>query len=442
MQTQAAGPGPPVRPARLIPERPVELPRHPVVAALEQRGGVDPGVQDAVPLAGRDHPGADQGRVRLLGEPGTLRLLPGTGRVVRQVDPRTELPVGDAREVPARPRIADRELDRAARERASHDVHLSLAIAAQHEQPLPGPDQELRRGPTGDGTDHLEAILARDAGVAVDAFAPEEDRDVLTDPPSVVEDPAAEPRVRAFEAAQHVDHRAALDGHLATTLGQLAERGPQSDDRHRPPSVENGGRRSPSAMKIELPPSRFADLDGPVYYVEWDGPPGRTFVLVHGLGGSLLSWLAVAPGLARHGRVLAMDLPGFGRTERNGRRSRVRDLRGTLSRFVDEVAGGGPVVLVGNSMGGAISMLEAALEPAAVEALVLSNSVFPWKRGSSLPAPIVVVGFALYELPRVGEWASRQRITRLEAERAVGHGETHGRKRAEGRRFRRRGNAG
>jgi pimeloyl-ACP methyl ester carboxylesterase len=77
------------------------------------------------------------------------------------------------------------------------------------------------------------------------------------------------------------------------------------------------------------------------------------------------------------------------------------------------------VILVGNSMGGAISMLEAALEPAAIEALVLSNSVYPWKRGSSLPAPIVMVGFALYELPGVGEWASRQRITRVEAERAV-----------------------
>jgi pimeloyl-ACP methyl ester carboxylesterase len=170
-------------------------------------------------------------------------------------------------------------------------------------------------------------------------------------------------------------------------------------------------------MHIEMPPSRFADLDGPVHYVGWDGPPGRTFVLVHGLGGSLLSWLAVAPGLARHGRVLALDLPGFGRSDRDGRRSRVSDLRTTLSGFVDEVAGG-PVVLIGNSMGGGISMLEAALEPSAVEALVLSNSVFPWKRGS-FPAPIVMLGFALYELPRVGEWASRQRITRLEAERAV-----------------------
>jgi pimeloyl-ACP methyl ester carboxylesterase len=63
-------------------------------------------------------------------------------------------------------------------------------------------------------------------------------------------------------------------------------------------------------------------------------------------------------------------------------------------------------------------MLEAALEPAAVEGLVLSNSVFPWTRGS-LPAPIVMLGFSLYQLPRVGEWVAKQRITRLEAERAV-----------------------
>jgi len=171
-------------------------------------------------------------------------------------------------------------------------------------------------------------------------------------------------------------------------------------------------------MSIEVPRSRFADLDGPVHFVEWDGPPGRTLVLVHGLGGSLLSWLAVAPGLARHGRVLAFDLPGFGRTPRSGRRSRVSDLRSILSRFIDEVAGGGPVVLVGNSMGGGVSMLEAALEPANVGALVLSNSVFPFARGA-LPAPVVLLGFALYQVPRVGEWASRQRLTRLEAERAV-----------------------
>lgn len=169
---------------------------------------------------------------------------------------------------------------------------------------------------------------------------------------------------------------------------------------------------------IQVPESRFAELGAPVHHVVWEGPRERTFVLVHGLGGSLLSWLLVGPGLARHGRVLALDLWGFGRTARDGHRSRLTEQRALVSRFVHEVAGGGPVVLVGNSMGGGIAMLQAALEPATVVGLVLSNSVFPFARGS-LPAPIVMVGFGLYRIPRVGEWAARQRITRFEAERAV-----------------------
>jgi pimeloyl-ACP methyl ester carboxylesterase len=69
-------------------------------------------------------------------------------------------------------------------------------------------------------------------------------------------------------------------------------------------------------------------------------------------------------------------------------------------------------------MGGGISMLEAALEPDSVEGLVLSNSVFPWVRGAT-PAPIVMLGFGMYQLPRIGEWASRQRLSALEADRAV-----------------------
>jgi pimeloyl-ACP methyl ester carboxylesterase len=175
------------------------------------------------------------------------------------------------------------------------------------------------------------------------------------------------------------------------------------------------------AMTIEVPQSRWVDIGGPVHYAQWDGPADRTFVLVHGLGGSLLSWLAVAPRLAEHGRVFALDLPGFGRTPRAGRRSRVSDNRALLSGFVGEIADGAPVVLCGNSMGGGVAMLHAALDPRSVEGLVLSNSVFPWVRGA-YPAPIVMFGFGLYRLPRVGEWASRQRLTRLEAERAVRFG--------------------
>jgi pimeloyl-ACP methyl ester carboxylesterase len=37
-------------------------------------------------------------------------------------------------------------------------------------------------------------------------------------------------------------------------------------------------------------------------------------LLVHGLGGSSVTWIEVMRGLAEHGPVVAVDLPGFGRT--------------------------------------------------------------------------------------------------------------------------------
>jgi pimeloyl-ACP methyl ester carboxylesterase len=114
---------------------------------------------------------------------------------------------------------------------------------------------------------------------------------------------------------------------------------------------------------------------------------------------------------------VALDLPGFGRTPRAGRRSRLGDSRALVARFL-EVVVGEPTVLCGNSMGGGISLLQAASEPASVDGLVLSNSVFPWVWGA-VPAPIVMLGFGLYQVPRVGEWVSRKRMNGLEAERAV-----------------------
>ena len=168
--------------------------------------------------------------------------------------------------------------------------------------------------------------------------------------------------------------------------------------------------------RLALPPSRYVDIGGPVHYLEWDGPPGRTFVLVHGLGGSHLQWIPVGPLLARHGRVLAVDLAGFGRTPRAGRSAKLTANRALLSRFLEEVVGA-PAILAGNSMGGGIAVMQAAVEPASVEGLILSSSVYPWAPGG-MPSPVVVGGFALYR-GRIGEWVARQRVHAGNASRIV-----------------------
>src|SRR4029077_18462252 len=144
-----------------------------------------------------------------------------------------------------------------------------------------------------------------------------------------------------------------------------------------------------------LPDPRGVDAGGPVRYREWDGPEGTTFVLIHGLGGSHLNWIEVAPGLAGLGRVLTPDLPGFGRSPRAGRGTRLMDSRAALSRFLDAV-GVGRAIVAGNSMGGVIGFLEAAVEPERVRVLIATPSVYLWARGGR-PHPLVMGTFALYD---------------------------------------------
>jgi pimeloyl-ACP methyl ester carboxylesterase len=165
---------------------------------------------------------------------------------------------------------------------------------------------------------------------------------------------------------------------------------------------------------LELPTLRTLDLDGPVAYREWDGPLETTFVLLHGLGGSHLSWIQAAPGLAGVGRVLTPDLPGFGRSPRKGRSTRLMAQRRWLSRFLDESVDG-PVVLAGNSMGGVVAVLEAAMEPHRVAGVILTSSVFPMS-GGPIPHPIVLGAFAAYDVPTLGEILVKTRSAALDPE--------------------------
>lgn len=164
--------------------------------------------------------------------------------------------------------------------------------------------------------------------------------------------------------------------------------------------------------------SRTIELDGPVHYAEWAGPSdGPTFVLVHGLGGSHVNWLSVAPGLTERGRVLAPDLAGFGRTPPAGRRATLGGNRRLLHRFI-EATGAAPAILIGNSMGGAIAAMQASAEPETAAGLVLVDPALPRSR-SVTPDPIIAAVFATYLVPGVGEQFIRQRARLLGPERLV-----------------------
>lgn len=165
--------------------------------------------------------------------------------------------------------------------------------------------------------------------------------------------------------------------------------------------------------------SRWVDLDGPVHYVDYGGPvDGPLLVCVHGLGGSVANWAAVGPVLARTCRVLALDLAGFGRTLSSGRSTTVHGNQRLLHRFLTEVAGT-PAVLVGNSMGGLISVLQTEADPETVAGLILVDPALP-VGVRARPHPLVALIFASYAVPAVGRTLmSRRRTMRSADEQAM-----------------------
>lgn len=115
-----------------------------------------------------------------------------------------------------------------------------------------------------------------------------------------------------------------------------------------------------------------------------DGVPQ---LLVHGLGGSSVTWVEVMEGLAEHGPVVAVDLPGFGRTP-VGEEGPV-SVQGYVA-FVLEVAdslGWERFTLHGNSMGGLVGTILAADHPGRVDRLVLVSPALPPRSPIGLLAP-------------------------------------------------------
>jgi pimeloyl-ACP methyl ester carboxylesterase len=138
-----------------------------------------------------------------------------------------------------------------------------------------------------------------------------------------------------------------------------------------------------------------------------DLPP---IVFVHGLGGSHLNWALVAPALSADRRAVSIDLHGFGMTPGTRGNSTVHENARLLDRFIREVVGG-PVVLVGNSMGGMVSVLQTHRNPETVAGVVLVDPALPMP--GRRPDPRIAGQFLVDALPGVGELSMRAMRARL-----------------------------
>jgi 3-oxoadipate enol-lactonase len=115
------------------------------------------------------------------------------------------------------------------------------------------------------------------------------------------------------------------------------------------------------------------DVDGERFAWRESGSSSRTLVLLHGLGGSRLSWEPQLHGLADDVRVVAWDMPGYGGSAALDGPVTFTTLADAVVEFLDAI--GAPVVhLAGISFGGMIAQHVAARHPARVASVTLLST--------------------------------------------------------------------
>lgn len=149
----------------------------------------------------------------------------------------------------------------------------------------------------------------------------------------------------------------------------------------------------------------------------YEAGQGQPLILLHGFGANAYTWRLLGPNLAEENKVFTIDLKGHGFSDKpqDGKYA-VSDQADMLAAFIKDRHLQG-VVLVGNSMGGAIALMTyfkmREETPAAVKGLVLIDSAgypqkmpffismarHPWLSalGSKLLSPRFVTHMVLYK---------------------------------------------
>jgi cis-3-alkyl-4-acyloxetan-2-one decarboxylase len=124
------------------------------------------------------------------------------------------------------------------------------------------------------------------------------------------------------------------------------------------------------------------------YAICGDGPP---LVLVHGLGGTIENWRALAPRLAGRHRVLVPDLPGHGGSLPLPE-ARNLDALAEAALEIAEGEGIRNAVWVGHSLGGLVALRVAVLRPDTVRGVVIAAAAGIGSASRAAQVALAVLG--------------------------------------------------
>lgn len=149
-----------------------------------------------------------------------------------------------------------------------------------------------------------------------------------------------------------------------------------------------------------------------IHYV--DRGQGSPLVLIHGLGGSIYNFRYNIPTLAERVRVLALDLKGFGYSERPAASDYSLTAQARLVGELMDGLGISQAAVLGHSMGGAVALRLAATSPEKVDRLILVGSAPPngmvpsFAARAPLPALLRLGAALVLHQPRLRESVLRQ----------------------------------
>jgi len=151
-------------------------------------------------------------------------------------------------------------------------------------------------------------------------------------------------------------------------------------------------------MSTQTPQDQYIKV-GDINTRFWtSGDQGAAVILIHGIGDAVETWESNINVLGEHHRVYALDLMGFGHSDKPHIRPSLPFGAQFVSDFM-EMQHIERASVIGNSMGGAISLQFALQFPDKLEKLVLEDAAGLGKGVASF--------FRFFSIPIIGELLSR-----------------------------------
>jgi magnesium chelatase accessory protein len=161
------------------------------------------------------------------------------------------------------------------------------------------------------------------------------------------------------------------------------------------------------AAAAEGPRSGFVEAAGLRWFVQQAGHGGATLLLLHGTGASVHSFAALMPLLAERCRLVAIDLPGHGQTDRAPAAQLSLPGMGQAVATLLDVLGVRPDIAVGHSAGAALAVrmvLDGHIAPR--EIVAINGAFLPY--GGVLAPLLSPLARLLYAQPWVPRLFARR----------------------------------